>query len=117
MVYTHDGSDEQGRYINLKKGYLNDKGETVIPVEYEEIEFVRSSEDDGIDYFWVKQNGLWGILAVSSPDNIPGTTTNTSTNTTPPTAPGVPKGGIALGIVPLFAAGGMAYFSRKKRGV
>jgi hypothetical protein len=46
-----------------KHGVIDKDGDVVIAVEYEDIR--RIGGVDGAEYFWVKQDGLWKLLAIS----------------------------------------------------
>jgi hypothetical protein len=70
-------------------GFINRKGEIVIPLEYDRIQYI--STVGNVSYFWVQQNGLWGIYAISET-----AATSQIPDTNPPTGITIFPAGIVI---------------------
>jgi hypothetical protein len=60
VLSEDDGTFNEWGSPIYKSGFVNLLGQTVVTPQYERILHV-GTDEDGTAYFWVQQNGLWGI--------------------------------------------------------
>jgi len=111
------GNGENGLYrVSIRTGYeiedrnvglINAKNEILIPIEYNWVMHAASEGDT--DYFWVENDGLWGIYSISTAG------ANESTVTEDNDPDRNPPAGITLAIIPTLIAGGSALLTKKRR--